>query len=138
MSDLYGPGTYVIQLNGSDTPSLYKLDGTPLDGDPQFQTTGNASLFFQIFDARIAFDEEPIIWQDDLAGDRLPQPAGNGHVVDETSKVLALNVIPSPLALVIPTYHFKLRVKVDDKPELLRTPDGSRVVDPTIIERPPE
>jgi hypothetical protein len=138
MSEPYGPGTYAIQLNASGTPSLYTLDGTPIADDPQFQTTGNASLFFQIFDSRIAFDEEPIVWHDDLSCDRLPQPAGNGHVVDETSKVLALNVIPSPLALVIPTYRFKLRVKVDGNPEQLRTPDGSRVVDPTIIEKPPE
>jgi hypothetical protein len=137
MSELYGPDTYVIQLNASGTPSLYTFDGTPTADDPQFQTAGNASFFFQIFDSRITFDEEPITWWD-LTGSRMPEPGGNGHSVAKDVKVLTLNVTPPPASEVIPTYHFKLHVKVDDSSEVLWTSDGSRAVDPTIIEKPPE
>ena len=137
MSETYGPDTYVIQLNASETPSLYTFDGTPTAGDPQFQAAGNASFFFQVFDSRITFAEEPITWWDPT-GSRMPEPGGNGHSVAKDVKVLTLNVTPLPASEVIPTYHFKLHVMVDDRPEVLWTSDGSRVVDPTIIEKPPE
>lgn len=132
----YGPGTYFIKRNAAGTPSLYTQDGSPID-DPRFESAGNSSFFFSIDrDESIAFDRRPIAWRD-FAANAIPEPYGNSHsVVDR--KVLVLNVIP-PVLLPVPqiTYFFTLRLNVGDSPSVLWASDGSRVVDPTIVENPP-
>jgi len=137
----YGPGTYLIKLNGSCQPSLYTFDGKPID-DPRFESFGNASFFFSLaYVTSLAFSQEPMTWHD---GDnnRLPEPFGNGHRLVEEVKVLILNVTPPIMDLGEPQHHhFTLHLNVGgihDHDDVLWMSDGSRPLDPTIIEKPPE
>jgi hypothetical protein len=135
MANIYRPGTYTIKLNASGQPSLYAAGGTaPLD-DPQFESSGNTSFFFQILDrSLIAFDEErPITW-----GELESEPLGNCHHIVKELSLLILNVTPSALMPDSTTYHFTLNLNVGDNSDVLWTADGSRPLDPTIVEKPPE
>jgi len=136
MANNYGPGTYTIKLNDCGKPSLYAPGrAEPLD-DPQFESFGNSSFFFQILDPIITFaEEQPITWGE-LESE--PEPRGNCHQTVKELGILILNVMPSPaLKPISPTYHFVLHLNVGGIPDVLWTADGSRPLDPTIVENPP-
>jgi hypothetical protein len=134
----YGPGTYFIKLNASGHPGMYAPDGMPID-DPRFESSGNASFFFSLgLDESVAFSEDPMTWRD-ADGNMMSEPFGNGHRVMEEVRVLILNVTP-PVVMPasLPSYHFTLHLNVGDASDVLWASDGSRPLDPTIIEKPPE
>ena len=134
MDTVYGPGTYVIRLNGCGKPSLYTFDGaTPID-DPRFESSGNASFFFQIQDSSLRFDESrPITWSELES-----EPIGNYHHVMKEVNILILNITPPVVLPESLTYHFKLHLNLGELDEVLWSHDGEFIVDPTIIEKPPE
>ena len=134
MATVYGPGTYYIKLNDSGKPSLFGPDRTTPIDDPQFETSGNASFFFQIFDTGLmAFNpERPVTWKELES-----KPLGNSYHIVKGMGILILNVTPPLMAPVSTTYHFTLHLDVGDVHEVLWTADGSLPLDPTVIENPP-
>jgi hypothetical protein len=129
-----GPGTYTIKLNDFGKPSLYTSDGTRLD-DPTFETKGAARIAFEILNISeipdsLVFSEHPVTWSDGV------EPFGNSHHLE--GNTLTLNVHPPVTEPLTVTYHFKLHLNLGDISEVLWSSDGSRPLDPTIIEKPPE
>lgn len=137
MNATLGPGTYHIKLNDSGKPSLYMSDGTHLD-DPTFETIGDASIAFEILNISdipdsLIFSETPITWSD--GAEPLGVPIGNSH--HREGNTLTLDVRPPVKEPVTVTYHFTLHLNLGDIPEVLWASDGSRPLDPTIVENPP-
>ena len=133
-----GPGTYTIKLNDFGKPSLYTSEGTHLD-HPRFETTGDGRLRFEILNPSdisdsLIFSEPPISWSD--GEEPLGTPLGNSHRVE--GNILTLDVHPPILDPLAVTYHFTLLLNRGNISEVLWAHDGSRPLDPTIIEKPPE
>lgn len=132
------PGTYTIKLNDCGKPSLYGANGTTPIDDPQFESSGNASFFFQILErSLISFDpERPITWGE-LGW--APEPPGNSHHVVTEVSTLILNVTPAMTSMmpVSTRYHFTLHFNVGGRSDVLWKSDGSKPLDPTIVENPP-
>jgi len=127
-----GPGTYQVRINAVGKPSLF--DGeTPLD-DPTFETTGTTAIKFEIEDPTgiLDFTLIPITWRG-LAADI--NPPDNVPVLDGKRLTLEVNVGPGqPERTLVFTLHFNR----GDIGDVLWTHDGKAVVDPTIVEKPPE
>lgn len=140
MSTKYLPGTYTIKPNGSGQPSLYEGDGTtPLDDpDPSFfaQAQGNTiplTFFFQIQDSvPLLFSQQnPITWKD------LVPPSS--VQVSSSRTIMTLNVTPAKEV----THHFQLNFEPQQansqsvREEVLWSHDSTVILDPTIVENPP-
>ena len=128
-----GPGTYHVRRNASGKPSLYTSGGTPIQ-DPSFETIGAATLIFKIEDDNkngYVFSATPLTWEAET-------PAGNRVVRDPNNVLLTLSVTSPPPEAPAKTYHFLLRFNSGEIPDVLWSHDGGTVLDPTIIEKPPE
>jgi hypothetical protein len=139
METFYDPGFYTVKLNESQRPSLYQADGTtPLDDHPAFRSVGKASFVFQVLEATaddacepLFFSDPPILWGD------LQHPIGNRHRMEQKT-LLTLDVDPPDSMPVTTTYHFTLQLNHGGIDDVLWSHDGTVVVDPTIVEKPPE
>jgi hypothetical protein len=133
--DPLGPGTYLVRRNANGKPSLYTSDGTPIQ-NPIFQTIGDAVLTFEIENDNnlrdgFIFTASPLSWSDGA------EPIGNQFVRNGNTS-LVLNVRPPLAQRLTVTYHFQLHFNSGEIEDVLWSDDGGTVLDPTIIEKPPE
>jgi hypothetical protein len=134
MARIYGPGRYTIKLSDAQKPSLYASDGTTPIDHPTFQTFGEGRLVFKIEDLSeiedpLSFEETPITWSE-------PEPPGNTLRLEGKTS-LTLDVCHPAAWKEAQEYHFKLHLTRGGIDQKLWTHDGTVVVDPTIVENPP-
>jgi hypothetical protein len=135
MSITFGPGTYFIELNENDKPILLTHSGIPLE-DPEFRAVAGqeSSFTFEIKaqdnERLFTFAELPITWTG-----RDGQPMKQPPSIYIVAVTITVNP-PSPLRFE-KRFPFDLRFDVGESSEGLWSADGTKPLDPTIVENPP-